>query len=243
MARLAEIGPYFTVRYGERADAADFRPLTELYAPDTGHLAAYTRHVARSIRTHEPRVAASTLHLGLVSRLCSLSLGAAALSGRVPDLAPDRLHWRLSGQGALTLWLPDPVALPLPEALPEPAGTGHGDALGALLGDVLRAHLTPLDAALRARPGLSAHTLRGNAASALVGSLRVLLDRAPGAPHPPVAPAAALLDAEPFAGAGTFVHEEGLGVAFLRDSCCLYYRVPGGGLCGDCVLRGARARR
>ncbi|MFD2121439.1 (2Fe-2S)-binding protein [Streptomyces cirratus] len=36
---------------------------------------------------------------------------------------------------------------------------------------------------------------------------------------------------------GTFIHEDGLGVAFTRRSCCLYYRVPGGGLCGDCVLR------
>ncbi|MEC4021033.1 (2Fe-2S)-binding protein, partial [Streptomyces sp. H27-D2] len=23
---------------------------------------------------------------------------------------------------------------------------------------------------------------------------------------------------------------------FVRRSCCLYYRVPGGGMCGDCVL-------
>ncbi|MFI1618174.1 (2Fe-2S)-binding protein [Streptomyces lydicus] len=28
--------------------------------------------------------------------------------------------------------------------------------------------------------------------------------------------------------------------AFARRSCCLYYRVPGGGLCADCVLRRAR---
>ncbi|MGG7569367.1 (2Fe-2S)-binding protein [Streptomyces sirii] len=28
--------------------------------------------------------------------------------------------------------------------------------------------------------------------------------------------------------------------AFSRRSCCLYYRAPGGGLCGDCVLRQAR---
>jgi len=22
----------------------------------------------------------------------------------------------------------------------------------------------------------------------------------------------------------------------VRASCCLFYRIPGGGLCGDCVL-------
>lgn len=43
-------------------------------------------------------------------------------------------------------------------------------------------------------------------------------------------------------GTGTFLHEEGLGVAFVRRSCCLYYQVPGGGLCGDCVLRTGRRR-
>ncbi|MEU7551440.1 (2Fe-2S)-binding protein [Streptomyces sp. NPDC044571] len=26
-------------------------------------------------------------------------------------------------------------------------------------------------------------------------------------------------------------------MAFVRRSCCLYYKVPGGGFCGDCVLR------
>ena len=25
-------------------------------------------------------------------------------------------------------------------------------------------------------------------------------------------------------------------LTFRRRSCCLYYRVPGGGLCGDCCL-------
>lgn len=26
------------------------------------------------------------------------------------------------------------------------------------------------------------------------------------------------------------------GSAFRRRSCCLYYRVPGGGICGDCCF-------
>ncbi|MGH3410268.1 MAG: (2Fe-2S)-binding protein [Streptosporangiaceae bacterium] len=28
----------------------------------------------------------------------------------------------------------------------------------------------------------------------------------------------------------------GEGLGFRRHSCCLYYRLPGGGLCGDCAL-------
>ncbi|MEV0848523.1 (2Fe-2S)-binding protein [Streptomyces sp. NPDC049954] len=227
MERLARIGPYFTAECGEPKDAAGFAPLSTLY--DSG-LEEYVARTAPRMGTADRRVAASTVHLGLVSRLWSLGLGAAALDGRVPDLAPGRVRWRLSGDGALTLWLPEPLARP--EAPAE-----------ALRATVVEANLRPLGTAMRTRLGLSAPILRGNAASALVGTLRVLLGRVPDAPHPPVPTAAALLGRAPLSEGGTFLHEEGLGVAFLRSSCCLYYRVPGGGLCGDCVLRSAPARR
>jgi ferric iron reductase protein FhuF len=26
-------------------------------------------------------------------------------------------------------------------------------------------------------------------------------------------------------------------MTFRRQSCCLYYRLPGGGLCGDCCFQ------
>ncbi|WP_203787341.1 (2Fe-2S)-binding protein, partial [Paractinoplanes rishiriensis] len=29
----------------------------------------------------------------------------------------------------------------------------------------------------------------------------------------------------------------------VRRNCCLYYRIPGGGYCGDCVLTPDRVRR
>jgi FhuF-like iron-sulfur protein len=44
-----------------------------------------------------------------------------------------------------------------------------------------------------------------------------------------------LRDTGQFAGADRFA---GAGLSFRRRSCCLYYRVPGGGLCGDCTLGG-----
>ncbi|MEY7980314.1 (2Fe-2S)-binding protein, partial [Streptomyces pilosus] len=40
-----------------------------------------------------------------------------------------------------------------------------------------------------------------------------------------------LLTDPSLAGAGTLT-----GTAFRRRSCCLYYRVPGGGVCGDCCF-------
>ncbi|MER5728231.1 (2Fe-2S)-binding protein [Streptomyces sp. NPDC002138] len=216
LRRLASVGPFFTVPYAVEPPGPGFRPLTELYGDRLGE---YVGEVGRRMGTGPGRVAASTAQLGLASRLWSLGLGCAALSGRVPDLAPDRLWWRLPEAGSLELWLPGPVDLP-------------GEELGA----TVLGNLAVLDAGLRERFALSPKVLRGNTASGLVGALRVLIDRVPA--DRAVALAADLLaDAGPLAGTGTFVHEEGLGVAFVRRSCCLYYKAPGGGLCGDCVLR------
>ncbi len=111
-----------------------------------------------------------------------------------------------------------------------------------MLGETVLGNLEVLDAGLRERFGVSPKVLRGNAASGLVGALRVLIDRVPGGVAVELA-GALLAEGGALAGTGTFIHEEGLGVAFVRRSCCLYYQVPGGGLCGDCVLRtGRRAR-
>ncbi|MFG2874916.1 (2Fe-2S)-binding protein [Streptomyces sp. NPDC048337] len=216
LRQLASVGPFFTVPYGKEPPGPGFRPLSALYGERLG---PYVAEVGRRIGSGPGRVAASTAQLGIASRLWSLGLGCAALAGRVPDLAPDRVWWRLPGAGSLELWLPEPGELP-----------------AEALGDTVLGNLAVLDAGLRERFGVSPKVLRGNAASGLVGALRVLMDRVPGGAA--VALAADLLaDGAALGGTGTFIHEEGLGMAFVRRSCCLYYKVPGGGLCGDCVLR------
>ncbi|MFF3673793.1 (2Fe-2S)-binding protein [Streptomyces sp. NPDC002120] len=216
LRRLAAVGPFFTVPYGAEPPGHGFRPLTALYGERLG---PYVAEVGRRIGSGPGRVAASTAQLGIASRLWSLGLGCAALAGRVPDLAADRVWWRLPDAGSLELWLPEPADLP-----------------AETLGERVLGNLAVLDAGLRERFGVSQQVLRGNTASGLVGALRVLIDRVPGGAA--VALAGALLaEGGALAGTGTFIHEEGLGVAFVRRSCCLYYRVPGGGLCGDCVLR------
>ncbi|MFJ4863359.1 MULTISPECIES: (2Fe-2S)-binding protein [unclassified Streptomyces] len=220
LRRLAAVGPFFTVPYGTEPPGPGFRPLTALYGE---RLAPYVAQVGRRIGSGPGRVAASTAQFGIVSRLWSLGLGSAALGGRVPDLSADRVWWRMPDAGSLQLWLPEPgPGLPAEE-----------------LGRNVLANLAVLDAALRERYGVSAQVLRGNAASGLVGALRVLIDRVPGGAAVELA-GALLADGGALAGTGTFIHEEGLGVAFERRSCCLYYQVPGGGLCGDCVLRARR---
>ncbi|MEW2418866.1 (2Fe-2S)-binding protein [Streptomyces sp. NPDC046866] len=218
LLRLARVGPFFSVPYGKEPPGEGFRPLQELYGPLLG---PYVAEIGRRIGSGPGRVAASTAQFGIASRLWSLGLGCAALAGRVPDLSAQRVWWRLPAAGSLELWLPDP---------------GEGSLPAAELGGSVLAHLDGLGAALRERHGVSPKVLRGNAASALVGALRVLLDRVPGAAAVELA-AGLLGEGGALGGTGRFVHEEGLGVAFVRRSCCLYYKVPGGGLCGDCVLR------
>ncbi|MFJ3174054.1 (2Fe-2S)-binding protein [Streptomyces roseus] len=218
LSRLAAVGPFFTVPYGTEPPGEGFRPLSELYGPA---LEPYVAEVGRRLGSGPGRVAASTAQLGIAARLWSVGLGCAALGGRVPDLGADRVWWRLPGAGSLELWLPEP---------------GRGDLPAGALGETVLGNLAGLDARLRQRYGVSPKVLRGNAASGLVGAVRVLLDRVPGGPAVSLA-AELLAEGGPLGDAGAFVHEEGLGVAFVRRSCCLYYRVPGGGLCGDCVLR------
>ncbi|MFE5773555.1 (2Fe-2S)-binding protein [Streptomyces sp. NPDC056485] len=218
LRRLAAVGPFFTVPYGKEPPGEGFRPLSELYGPA---LEPYVAEVGRRIGSGPGRVAASTAQFGIAARLWSVGLGCAALGGRVPDLGADRVWWRLPAGGSLELWLPEP---------------GRGDLPAGALGETVLGNLAGLDARLRERYGVSPKVLRGNAASGLVGAVRMLLDRVPGGAA--VSLAAELLAEEgPLGGTGAFIHEEGLGVAFVRRSCCLYYRVPGGGLCGDCVLR------
>ncbi|MFC9586677.1 (2Fe-2S)-binding protein [Streptomyces yangpuensis] len=220
LRRLAAVGPFFEVPYGQEPPGPGFRPLTALYGEQLG---PYVAEVGRRIGSGPGRVAASTAQFGIASRLWSIGLGCAALDGRVPDLAADRVWWRLPEGGSLQLWLPEPAARPV-----------------AGLGESVLGNLAVLEAGLRQRYGVSPTVLRGNAASGLVGALRVLTDRVPGGAA--VESVRALLAEDgALAGTGTFVHEVGLGVAFVRRSCCLYYRVPGGGLCGDCVLRTRRS--
>ncbi|MDQ1676028.1 MAG: hypothetical protein QOC93_1172 [Actinomycetota bacterium] len=98
-------------------------------------------------------------------------------------------------------------------------------AAGDLAGVVIGQHLEPLAAAVRRGGPVADRVLWGNAASALRGAARVLDGAAPG---PASAAADRVLAAGPLRGE--------LDADGWRRSCCLYYRVPRGGVCGDCVL-------
>jgi hypothetical protein len=128
-------------------------------------------------------------------------------------------------------------------------GLGTGEQLGAAAALISEHYVQgitgPVSAAFGTAFRLSPQVLRGNVASALAGAAGVL-----GAAYPERAGAAWALTARilgerPLRGAGELVQPDAARVQrfLVRRSCCLIYRVPGAGTCGDCVLVPEDARR
>ncbi|KPM57019.1 hypothetical protein ACG83_04230 [Frankia sp. R43] len=140
---------------------------------------------------------------------------------------------------------------------------GHLEAADLIREVIVERNLRPYFAAVRAETGLALGLLWGNAASALVGATGMLIrflrtqpNKASTAPATATAARPARACAEATAAgigrltarllatpplAGTTVHSltpDGQLVvpSVVRRSCCLFYRVPGGGTCGDCPL-------
>ena len=232
LGRSELVGPFFSVRTdaGTPRDQG-FLPLAELYQENASPALSHRLEtVATRLRTAERRVAASLVYQGLAGRLWSIALAPAVLAGRLPDLDSDALWWHPDRSTPDELWLPAPCPLP---------STSEKELSGQLLAAVLHGHLVPLLQAVSTVATISPRVLWGNAASALVGTLRVLHDWChrtgrPEAAERAVALTTTLLDAPPLRDTGTL---DPAVPEFSRRSCCLYYRVPGGGLCGDCVLR------
>ncbi|MGX1542173.1 (2Fe-2S)-binding protein [Streptomyces adustus] len=230
LAALRPLGGFFVLRTLPAAPAAPAGPppaLKDVYdnpAPD-GHpdpLDLRIRKVTRSLRTAEARVGASVAHQALAARLWSAALGCAVLYGRIPDLDPRLLRWDADAGAPDDLWLSEVRPLPA-----DPATVADA---------VLTGHLRPLTALVHTRYRVAEGLLWGNAGSALAGAARELDRWARANGRTDVAAGArsltaALLRHPLLTGTGTLT-----GTAFRRRSCCLYYRVPGGGVCGDCCF-------
>jgi iron complex transport system ATP-binding protein len=215
-AELSDIGAYFAVGTGPVDDG--WRPVAQLYT-DAALLEGIVGRVQARIDATEQRVAASTFFLGFAARLWSIGLSAVTGYRLLPDLTPDHLLFRET-DGQIRLHSQHPVAW-------------QGDGLEPMLADmVLEWHLAPLTAALRQLGPIAGRLLQGNAASALLGAARVFDRNAADGPGWQLARSLCaderLSDAIRFNNAG-----------YRRTSCCLYYRVPRGGLCVDCVFTSA----
>ncbi len=140
---------------------------------------------------------------------------------------PDLVRLQIRDQEAASRW-----------TWPCPGPTGWRAADLAALAElsyrvVVTGHLEPL--ALALADEVADGLLWGNAASALAGALGVLVRARPGLRDRATALAAALLAHGRLADTGQ-LGVTGDGLSFRRRSCCLYYRLPGGALCGDCGL-------
>ncbi len=215
LAEIAKVSPYFTVTTGTLAETG-WLPVRRLYT-DADLLEGVVGRVRARINAAERRVAVSTLFLGMAARLWSVGLGALAGHGVLPDLTGDRLLFSETG-GHIRLHIEHPVGR-------------HGDDLEGLLADmVIEEHLTPLTAALRRGGPIAEGLLRGNSASGLL-SAAMVFDRATAGDGRGWRLARRLCADERLAGAVVFD-----GAGYRRTSCCLYYRTPGSGVCGDCVF-------
>jgi hypothetical protein len=221
LAGSAGMGPFFVVSL--TAAGPGWCPAAEVYADG---LAGPIRSTAQQLGVTEARVAAATVHLGYAARLWSPVLYCALRWGLVPDLA----ELRLATSPSIRL------------SLPEPRGwrADGPDELAALAYRVVAdQHLEPLASGLTVK--IAGRLLHGNAAAAMTAALRMLVtsEPAPGHPAQPGLGAAAKAMAQTLLGTGILRGTGALtgpGLEFRRRSCCLFYRVPGGGLCGDCAL-------
>jgi FhuF 2Fe-2S C-terminal domain len=211
LAAAAGVGPFFRLEVTEAADAPGWLPVSALR---DRALASLTEATACQLGTDEPRVASSILHLALAARLWSPVLGCVLLRGVLPDLEPLTIAGALPGRFALQHL------------------RGWSDWSPGAIADAVR---RPLAAIERSLPlDLPAGLRRGNSGSAMAGALRVLVGHDPRLADPAAELARSLLQTGDLRGTGRLADLAGL--AFRRRSCCLYYRVPGGGLCGDCCF-------
>ena len=240
------LGLYFRLA-DPAVDPGNWRPVALLHEPGTGPLDQLLDSVQARLGGCERRAAASLFYQGYAARLLSPQLGWLASGDCIPALPADQLTWRHPATEMIQLALP-----------PGPGWRGPAEPLlDQLLVQSFTAHLRPLAVAIRSRIRIAAGLLTGNAASALINGLRLLdpllaaraeslpaTDSAPTAgpclrtgPEPSTGwrPLAGRALADPLLrGSGTLTACD---PGFIRRSCCLYYRTPGGGLCGDCPLK------
>ncbi|BCJ46952.1 hypothetical protein GCM10010168_35280 [Actinoplanes ianthinogenes] len=242
LTAAARLGPYFA--WTPWDGSARWRPFRELLDP---RVVAERVELGRDTLARMSgldrgaigeRAVASITFLGLASRLLSPLLGAATIGGAIPRADPGQLWWQPVTGGPLPIAYRDLTAEPC-------AGWEPRRIAEAGLLDLVE----PLLTVFRERYSLSPQVLWGNVASALGGAAGMIADApspatgmiADGQPSPAARSAAiveAALDLAPLRRSADLVRPDPRRDRWflVRRNCCLYYRIPGGGTCGDCVL-------
>ncbi|AWS43861.1 ATP-binding cassette domain-containing protein [Streptosporangium sp. 'caverna'] len=231
LADVATISAYFDIEPGPLE--LGWRPLTDLLT-DPDPLSGKVTEVADRLNTTEMRVAASILFQGLAARLWSPVIGAVVAREVLIDLAPAQVFWQPSPSGPLPLR----AACLTGWEIVDPERVA-----GPLYRNVVTELLEPLAQTVQEITKIAPGLLWGNVASALAGTVRTIARRRPELASRVSALGRELLSVGLLEGSGELVEPAPGHPFFVRRSCCLYYRLPDGGKCGDCALIDPPTRR
>ncbi len=175
--------------------------------------------------TSERRVAASLVVLGYAARLVGPTIAVMLRDGILLDVRMPQVRYSYEPELGFRL------------AIPEPAGWRAAPAAlhQQWCRDVVDSHLNALINAVRVVAPAAAAMLWGNVASSVAGALRSLTQAGAAPVEACHTTGTALLDCPPLHGSGKLSVHNGQ-LWFVRRSCCLFYRLEGGGMCGDCPL-------
>jgi hypothetical protein len=245
---------------------AGWRPFTELLdgsgaLPDRVAAARATlaRFAGVGVEEIELRACASVVFLGMAARLTApvigaLVLGATALDGAVPVPGSDELRWRAMPNGSTEFGRGcGPVTVGRPRF-------GGGDDVGnrgpgrveVLARWLSSGPVAQLLGQVRTELRVSPRLLWGDVAAGVGGAFAMLSRNLPAdagseAARAPVELYRALLTLPPLVGSTRLTpasaDDAPCPLPERRRSCCLYYRLPGAGLCADCLLDRAPLRR
>ena len=242
LGRAAALGPYFAVDLD--LSGPGWIPLQQL-VDDPAVVRERVEHVRASLAMRcgvpvdeiDARASASIHQLALAARLVAPSLAAAAMDGVVTEFRLADVWWqRVDGGPVPIAVVGGDAALPAATAGAVPAAVAADapEAGARLVEGVVAVVVAPVIEAFAAAASVSRVVLWGNVASALAGAAAMLRRSDVQLTLDPVAVVEAMLQLPgPLHRSGVFDPD---GRFFARSSCCLFYRIPNGGKCGDCVL-------
>ena len=244
MTELAALGPYFDVVTHQlgHGPAAPWRPMTELvdHPEVLGQRIEAVRQILAAGAGGPPediewRVAASTVHLGLVARLIAPAMALSALTDSDPVAGLADIFWQPVLGGPYPLSLPQSLRFPT-----EPADGSSGSRVAPDLTTwIVAGPIEQLTQAVGKAGSISDHVLRGNVASAVHSAAQQIVDFQAELAGRTTALVDSIDSRPSLQGTGRVVASG----RYRRNSCCLIYRavrpVPSGAgraVCGDCVL-------